>query len=246
MGPWEISFRSRFDSPFIELSREFLDTPISMGCVWDKELLQVPTRDDRTLHGIERGIRKAGRVVDEWVDAGQGRIFLLNCTCGKYPSIWNIAEAHECLEAPPAVYRDGWGYFRLLSLDDRRTRELFRDLHRRGPTELIRKRELPLSALPTSIWVRTLFGELTPKPVDALLQAHRYGYYSSPRQIKNENIARGLGRSRSTYEEHLRKAENRMMGALVPDLQLYARAEHPADQLPLARTIVTTGAPAST
>ncbi|MCI4348343.1 MAG: helix-turn-helix domain-containing protein, partial [Thermoplasmata archaeon] len=210
MPLWEISFRSRFDYPFIDLSRQFPDTPISMWCLWDKELLQVSTRDPRALEGIEKGIRAAGHVVEEWVDAGQGRIFLLNCTCDKYrTSIWNIVDAHECLEAPPAVYRDGWGYFRVLSLDDGRTRALFQDLNRRGPTELIRKRELPLSSLPTNIWVHGLFSELTPKQRDAMLQAHRYGYYSSPRQIKAENIAKGLGLSRSTYEEHLRKAENR-------------------------------------
>ena len=245
MTLWEISFRSRYDYPFISLSREFPDTPISMWCLWDKELLQVPTQDPHTLEGIERGIRKAGHVVEEWVDAGQGRIFLLNCTCGKYRSIWSIVEDHECLDAPPAVYRDGWGYFRMLSLDDRRTRSLFQEMSRRGPTELIRKRELPLNSLPTNIWVHGLFSELTPKQREAMLQAHRYGYYSTPRQIKTENIAKGLGLSRSTYEEHLRKAENRILTALVPYLELYTTASHSPKQLPLVRTEVATPSEAS-
>lgn len=236
MPLWEISFRSRFDYPFIDLSRQFPDTPISMWCLWDKELLQVPTRDRATLEGIEKGIRRAGHVVEEWVDAGQGRIFLLNCTCGKYASIWNVVERHECMEAPPAVYREGWGYFRILSLDDGRTRALFQDMHRRGPTELIRKRELPLNSLPTNIWVHGLFSDLTSKQREAMLQAHRYGYYASPRQIKTENIAKGLGLSRSTYEEHLRKAENRILTALVPYLEIYSTATLPSRQLPLSRT----------
>jgi predicted DNA binding protein len=236
---WEISFRSRYDYPFIDLSRQFPDTPISMWCLWDKELLQVPTRDTRTLDGIEKGIRKAGHVIEEWVDAGQGRIFLLNCTCEKYRSIWTIEEEHECLDAPPAVYRDGWGYFRMLSLNDSRTRALFQDMNRAGPTELIRKRELPLNSLPTNIWVHGLFSELTPKQRDAMLQAHRYGYYASPRQIKTENIAKGLGLSRSTYEEHLRKAENRILTALIPYLELYSTASPTPKGLPLPRTETT-------
>jgi predicted DNA binding protein len=246
MPLWELAFRSQFDYPFIELSRDLGETPISMWCVWNKELLAVPTRDERALKNLERGIRKAGRVVDEWVDAAQGRIFLLNCTCSRYDSIWNIAEAHQCLEAPPAVYRAGWGYFRLLSLDDKRTRELFQDLRRRGPTELLRKHELPLAALPTSIWVHAVFGELTPKQIEAMLQAQRYGYYASPRQVKTEAIARGLGLSRSTYEEHLRKAENRVLNALVPYLQLFASADRPPAQIPLKGTLVAEpdGAPA--
>ncbi len=238
MALWELSFRSRWDYPFIELSREFPDTPISMWCIWNRELLQVPTRDDRTLKGLEKTIRRTGHVVDEWMDSGQGRIFLLNCTCNRYDSIYNIVDAHQCMETPPAVFRDGWGYFRALSFDDRRTRELFRDLHQRGPTDLIHKRELPLSVLPMSVWVHGLFGDLTQKQTQALLQAHRFRYYASPRQIKTEDIARGLGVSRSTYEEHLRKAENRVMNALIPYLQLYGSADHPAGSLPLKRTAV--------
>jgi predicted DNA binding protein len=245
MTLWEISFRSQFEYPFIDLSRQFPNTPISMWCLWDKELLQIPARDARTLDGITKGIRKAGRIIEEWADPGQGRIYLLNCTCEKYRSIWNVMDDHDCLDAPPAVYRDGWGYFRMLSFNDDHTRALFREMNRRGPTELIRKRELPLNSLPTNIWVHGLFSELTPKQREAMLQAHRYGYYASPRQIKTESIAKGLGLSRSTYEEHLRKAENRILTALVPYLELYTTSTHPPKGLPLARTDTSTPAEAS-
>jgi len=120
-------------------------------------------------------------------------------------------------------------------------RDLFRDFNKRGPTELIRKRELPLSALPTTVWVNSLFGEMTQKQMDSLLKAHRYGYYSSPREVTTENIARSLGVSRSTYEEHLRKAENRIMANLIPYLQLFAGGEKRAEQMPLRETPVEPG-----
>jgi len=86
--------------------------------------------------------------------------------------------------------------------------------------------------LPTSIWVNSLFAEMTQKQVDALLKAHRHGYYTSPRQITTENIAHAVGVARSTYEEHLRKAENRIMEALVPYLQLYVTGEKDAAKMP--------------
>jgi predicted DNA binding protein len=238
MGLWEISMRSSYDYPFVSLSRQVPDTPISMWCIWNRELLQVPTRAPALMKGVERAIRQAGRVVDQWVDADGGRIFLLKCTCDKYDSIWNVVEAHECLDAPPVVFRDGWSYFRVISFDESKSRDLFRDFRARGPTELIRKRELPLSVLPSTVWVTSLFGDLTGKQTDALLQAHRHGYYSSPRQITTEHVAQSVGVSRSTYEEHLRKAENHLMAALIPYLQLYATARHPAERLPLKGTLV--------
>ncbi len=229
---WEVTFRTQYDYPFMRISHQYPGLPISMWCHWNRELLQVPTQNEEILKGIEREIRKAGRCVDKWVEAGETRIFLLKCTCGDHDSPWNVWEKHEFMDAPPAVYKDGWGYFRLVTFDEDATRGLFRDFSQRGPTELIRKRELSLQVLPTSIWVNSLFAELTSKQTDALLKAHRYGYYVSPRQITTENIARGVGLSRSTFEEHLRKAENRIMASLVPYLQLYASGEKKAESLP--------------
>ena len=176
--------------------------------------------------------RKAGRCIDEWAEAGDTRIFMLKCTCGSHDSPWNVWEKFEFMDAPPAVYKDGWGYFRLVTFNEGGTKALFKDFGKRGPTELIRKRELSLQVLPTSIWVNSLFAEMTQKQVDALLKAHRYGYYTSPRQITTENVANSLGVARSTYEEHLRKAENRIMEALVPYLQLYVTGEKDAEKLP--------------
>ena len=227
MGLWEVSFRAQYDYPFIEMSGRHPGVPISMWCMWGRELLHVPTQDERELAAIEKDIGKAGRVVDKWIEAQEARIFMLRCTCDTYQqSPYNLWEPFEFFDAPPAEYRDGWGYFRVVGFEESGTRDLFRAFNKLGTTELIRKRELSLSVIPSSVWVNSLFSDLTAKQADALLKAHRYGYYTSPRQITTENVARGLGISRSTYEEHLRKAENQIMNALVPYLQLFANAEH--------------------
>ena len=232
MSLWEISFRTQYDYPFIQISGRHPGVPFSMWCIYNRELIQIPILDEARLKAIEKDIVKAGHVIDRWVEAQEARIMLLKCTCGHLDSPWNVWEAADCIDAPPAVFQDGWGYFRVISFDDTQTRELFKEFNRRGPTELIRKRELPLTVLPTSVWVNSLFGDLTGKQLDALLKAHRYGYYASPREITTENIARGLGVSRSTYEEHLRKAENRIMGAIMPYLQLFSVGERPQDKMP--------------
>ena len=110
MGLWEISFRTQYEYPFIRMSGRYPGLPISMWCIWDRELLHVPTQDEETLKSLEKDIRKAGRVVDRWVEAQEARLFLLRCTCDTFDSPWNVWNAHECFDAPPAVYQDGWGY----------------------------------------------------------------------------------------------------------------------------------------
>jgi predicted DNA binding protein len=229
MPLWEVTFRNQYEYPFLALSREISGTPLSMWCIWNRELLQVPTRDPRVLQEVEGALRKAGRVVDEHTDAQMGRLFLLRCTCDRYESIWNVAERHQIMESPPTVFRDGWGYYRVLSFDDARTRAFFQEMRKLGPLELLKKRELPLSALPSSVWSHSLFSDMTGKQIEAVLQAHRFGYYNSPRQVTTDDVAQGMGVSRSTYEEHLRKAENRIISSLVPYLQIYASAERPPE-----------------
>ncbi len=230
MSLWEVSFRTQYDYPFIQMSAKHPDLPIQMWCIWNRELLQVPTQDEMILKDIEKDIRRAGRVVDKWVEARDARLFLLKCTCGGLDSPWNVWEPHNFTDAPPVVYKDGWGYFRVLTFDEDSTRGLFRDFSKRGATELIRKRELPLSVLPTSVWVNSLFAGLTSKQINAVLKAHRYGYYVSPRQVTTESIASAVGVGRSTYEEHLRKAENRIVAALAPYLELFAIGDKPPER----------------
>lgn len=228
MGLWEITLRAQYDYPFIDVSREFPQTPISMWCLWNRELLQVPSRDPEVLRGVERAFRRAGRIVDEWVDARSARLFLLECTCPRYRnSPWSLIESHQCWDAPPLIYRDGWVNFRVYSFQPGAMKALLQDLRGRGPAELVRKRELGLSVLPTSVYADVLFGGLTRKQMDALLAAHRAGYYASPRQVTTEEIAVRQGIGRTTFEEHLRKAENRLLDAVMPHLELFATSERP-------------------
>ena len=238
MSLWEISLRTQYDYPFIKMSAEHPGIPMSMWCIWNRELLQVPTRDEQVLKQLEGEIGRTGHVVERWEDAEHARVFLLKCTCGSLDSHWNVVEGLQCLEVPPAIYQDGWLYLRVISFDETRTRDMFREFNNRGPTELIKKRELPLTVLPTSVWVNSLFGDLTGKQMDALLKAHRYGYYSSPREITTESISKSLGISRSTYEEHLRKAENRIMNALAPYLQIFSAADRPPGKEPEKGTTI--------
>jgi hypothetical protein len=201
-----------------------------MWCIWDRELVQVPTKDEQMLKGIEAMVRKAGYSVDRWQDSSGSRVYMLKCTCERHDSLWQVLGKHSVADAPPTVFLDGWANWRILTFDESATREVFKELNKRGPTEIVRKREISLSALPSSVWVTSLFSDITQKQADAVLKAHRYGYYASPRQITTEQVARGVGISRSTFEEHLRKAENQIMNALVPYLQLFVASGAPAEK----------------
>lgn len=74
---------------------------------------------------------------------------------------------------------------------------------------------------PTTLWAETFFSDLTGKQIEALSKEYDYGYYSTPRRITTESISATFWISRSIYEEHLRKAENKVIESLMPYLKLF-------------------------
>ncbi len=67
-----------------------------------------------------------------------------------------------------------------------------------------------------------IFSGLTDRQMSALMLGLDHGYYSLPSQTKIALLARGAGLAPSTFSEHLRKAESRVLRNLQPYLQAYS------------------------
>ncbi len=127
-------------------------------------------------------------------------------------------------DIPPIVYREGWESWRVLVFGDRGVRELFQELRRRGEVRLQSLR--PIENVPMEKMMlipgSDIFAGLTDRQSAALLLGLRYGYYTSPSETTIERLADGMGLAPSTYGEHLRKAEARVLLNLRPYLEAYA------------------------
>jgi hypothetical protein len=62
---------------------------------------------------------------------------------------------------------------------------------------------------------------MTAKQAESLLVAVDSGYYSVPRKTRFDDIARRMGTPRTTYEEHVRKAESKVINSVAPYLSIY-------------------------
>ena len=69
----------------------------------------------------------------------------------------------------------------------------------------------------------SLFGQLTEKQMKAMLSAIEGGYYEIPKRTTADDLARKQGQPRSTLEEHIRKAESKIVLAMAPYMMMYAR-----------------------
>jgi predicted DNA binding protein len=107
----------------------------------------------------------------------------------------------------PAVYRGGWEHYVLLAPSDARLRTLVRRLGAFGDTVLEAAAEVPAESVGATVPVADLAAGLTKRQLEALRLAVRAGYYEVPRRVEARELAAQVGLGRSTFEEHLRKAE---------------------------------------
>jgi len=72
-----------------------------------------------------------------------------------------------------------------------------------------------------SLTAEVLFSSLTEKQIDAILKAYSYGYFNLPRVADAKAIAEKMDTPRTTFQEHLNKAENKLISSLVPYIQAF-------------------------
>jgi predicted DNA binding protein len=123
---------------------------------------------------------------------------------------------HGCLLVPPLRYADGEKWCRVLALDSGNLTDLYRDLVDAFPVTVESKREI--SAVPGNrplLTPETALPDLSPRQREALVTAHETGYYRIPRETTTADIAAEMGVGRRTAEEHLRRAENKLVAGLV-------------------------------
>ena len=129
------------------------------------------------------------------------------------------------MRIPPLVLAGGWEYHRLVGYDDNDLRGLLRGLDKIGATEVLHKKSVSEGVTDDTflLSLSSLFGQLTEKQMKALLSAIEGGYYEIPKRTTADDLARKQGQPRSTLEEHIRKAESKVVLAMAPYMMMYAR-----------------------
>jgi predicted DNA binding protein len=125
----------------------------------------------------------------------------------------------------------GWDSFRVLCFDDRRVRGLLEACAAMGELEVVSKRPVERTLAEEHFLVpgAEIVGGLTHRQREALLLALDAGYYEVPRRATVQDIAQRQGRPRTTFEEHLRKAEGKLIRAVAPLVALGAARRFSAD-----------------
>ena len=221
----QIEFKVQHDCPFNNLSKRFPSATMALWCNREREVLEVRSDDATSLNRIDEELKHMKSIVRKIFSRKTGRIAVtMKCLCTLNNSIVRHIDQHNCLQIPPTVYSGGWEFYRMVSFRHRDVKELFGSLDRKARLEIISSRQLYNGEIHDSLCVSLsdLFSRLTEKQIKAFLGAYDSGYYRIPKKITAAELARKIHLSRTTFEEHLRKAENKVLSAIVPYLQLYS------------------------
>jgi predicted DNA binding protein len=108
---------------------------------------------------------------------------------------------------PVNVSSDGWEYWEIACLDRYELNKLIQAATKHYHGELFSIKEENMKMI-TSL---DFMPYLTEKQLEALRTAYKKGYYNYPRKLTIPQLAKSMKKSYSTFQENLRKAENKII-----------------------------------
>ncbi|NTV23573.1 MAG: hypothetical protein HGA85_04320 [Nanoarchaeota archaeon] len=113
----------------------------------------------------------------------------------------------------PVFFKQGYEYWELGSWEKKPLTEFYKKIKTIAEVKMLRlKEENP------SVFIQSAVPKLTEKQRKALELALEHGYYTFPRKIDVERLAMISKVPRTTYQEHLRKAESKLMQILLQQI----------------------------
>jgi len=227
MAHFEVAFKLQHDCPYNAFSKMHPAILISHWCNWSRDVLEITHADLRDSH-VQKSIHELTKalkttVIRRSLASSNLQVVLQHCACDKIPPpTLPVIEGHNCLDLQPAVYTGGWEWYRVIAFSEKDLRQLFKDLDKCCKVEVTSRRTIPNESIRDTLLVSTatLFGRLTVKQRRALMTALDQGYYYMPRRATAGEIAEKLGVPRTSYVDHLRKAENKVLQAVGSYLRL--------------------------
>lgn len=225
MPMFEFVFRAFYDNPFGKVTESNPSVQLYQWCNDKHDVIELVLQKPEDYKEVRDEFEKSVEIVDEIDDGANVHVITRMCACGGPGTVTSYLNDPSLLVIPPVAYENGWEYFRVIAFRHEGIAKLMTDLRNAGfKIEILRK--IPFDgyiASSLTLSTDTLFSGLTEKQMDALLTAYAQGYFRFPRGSDLQTIASKEKISRTTFLEHLKKAENKIITALIPHMQLFRK-----------------------
>ncbi|MDD1770986.1 MAG: helix-turn-helix domain-containing protein [Methanomassiliicoccales archaeon] len=223
MTPYEARFEVVHDCPYSALTARHPKASIVIWCNSRTHIVEVASDSEETLDNVEAECKRLGHEHLGEEKGGNVRLFMRPCDCVVGESIHYLIDDAGCYFLPPAVFAGGKEHYHILAESKEDINELVRLIEKdKGKVELVSMQPLCLRGMTGEQMVSatSLLAGMSERQVKALTDALREGYFDEPAKVDIDHLAKNLGVSRSTFAEHLRKGEAKVMRNLYPVIKM--------------------------
>jgi len=176
-----------------------------------------PTGRDAGAAAVVAHVERTVGIRERLVEDGERLLITDDCLKSSGEDhIESVLADHGCLLVPPLTYADGTKWCRVLALDPANLTAFYRAVAAEHPVTVESKREIgSVAADRPLLTFESALPDLSPRQREALATATELGYYRIPRDATTAALADEMGVERRTFEEHLRRAENKLLRAMA-------------------------------
>ncbi len=236
---YELMYKIRHrNCPYNEISIKHPDAKIWHWCNSRTDFFEIRGNEARAAaQELKRFVRRVDRRLSLETHvgrAGGGLVLMASTRCPCYhllaransPIIDFQIDRFHCASIGPMIHQGGWEYHRIAAPKAIELNHFIVALGRMGEMEIVLKKKFlgDFAQSTFTVSIAELFGKLTEKQRRALVNALDNDYYAIPRRTTVGQLASAKGVPRTTYEEHLHKAESKVLESIRPYLRLYDSA----------------------
>src|SRR3977135_427345 len=146
MSRYEVCFKLQHDCPYNAFSKSHPSVVISHWCNWSRDVLEIAHRDlqndSRMKLDVQELTKLLGtKIIRRSYAKSNLQVVLMHCACDNIPPpTLPVIEKRNCLELQPAIYAEGWEWYRVIAFSERDLKNLFKDLDEHCKIEMISRR----------------------------------------------------------------------------------------------------------
>jgi predicted DNA binding protein len=199
--------------PYCNISVEFPRTLLLLWCDNRRDVFLVSAPDPFELRRVVAALRDSLHARPLVLDGKDALVMIPDFEWSDPPSVTGLARKTGVWVLHPVVYFDGKETYRLVAPRKLELSRLITKLRRLGEVEILsisdrtglgNVRDLPTASV-------HFFEGVTDRQARSLVAAYEGGLFDVPAKGRWDEVARREGLSRSTFGEHLRKGQWRLL-----------------------------------
>ncbi|MFX0013283.1 MAG: helix-turn-helix domain-containing protein [Candidatus Hermodarchaeota archaeon] len=220
---YNVLVKINHNCPFSRLSKKFPTVEVLHWCNSHYDVLEIRGSKTEVDNAIADVHTNLGSIIKKSLGQDHVQMVIKQCECD-YEPFSVILDSYKCIRLPPVKYLAGEEVVKLLiTLDDLKT--ISDELKKKDPSALVEILTIaPIKEIDNPklhpLYLDELRTDLTYKQLQVITKAYDQGYYELPRNVSIDSLSDEMAIKPRTFQEHLRKAERKIMKKIIPVLTL--------------------------